>query len=83
MEIYVICTVTQGGRYVQAVDTNEERADRKARELAQAYAKEYGANYRGQSYAHPLNGGPNVGKVYHVRKGGEFVANVEIYDVWE
>ena len=83
MEIYVICSVAQGGRQLDAVDTNEERADRKARAIAQAFAKRYGATYRGQSYLNPLNGGPNVGKVYRVRKGGDFVADVELYSVWE
>ena len=83
MEIYVICSVAQGGRQLDAVDTNEERADRKARAIAQAYAKRYGGNYRGQSYLNPLNGGPNVGKVYRVRKGNDFVADVELYSVWE
>ncbi len=84
MEIYVICSVAQDGRrQLDAVDTNEEKADRKARAIAQAFAKRYGATFRGQPYAYPMNGGPNVGKVYRVRKAGEFVADVEIYSVWE
>lgn len=83
MKIYVICTVTEGGRYVAAVDTNPDRADRKARERARELAEEHDATVRAQSIAHPLSNGPDVVKVYHVRKAGELVANVEIYDVWE
>jgi len=83
MELFVICSVTEGGRYVIAADTNEERADRKAKETARDLAREYDATVRAQTIANPLNGGPNVGKVYHVRKAGEWIANVELYSVWE
>lgn len=85
MELYVICTETPNGRYVDAADTVPEQADRKARAIAQAYTKRYdGATYRGRSIPHPLSGGPNLSRVYRVKDAaGEWLANVEIYSVWE
>lgn len=83
MEIYVICTVTSEGRHVHAVDRNPKQAIEKAQAAARKLAREYNATYRVQHFCTPLNGGPETVRVYHVRKAGVFVADVEICDIWE
>jgi hypothetical protein len=83
MEIYVICVVTSEGRHVHAVDHNPKQAEEKAVAAARKLAREYNATYRVQHFCTPLSGGPDIVRVYHVRKAGVFVADVEICDIWE
>ena len=83
MEIYVICVVTSEGRHVHAVDHNHAQAVEKAQATARQLAREYNATYRVEHFCVPLSGGPDIVRVYHVRKAGVFVADVEICDIWE
>ena len=80
MNVYVICTCYERGRYVQGATTDKGKAQATAERLAQGYTAE---GYELTERQHVRDGfhddTPDVIEVWHLRNGAGDWCNVELY----